>query len=780
VQVFSAAPLNPRIQMAEPDQSHVSNMYISFFYLYGSTNLRAAVSLAIWGDNRWAPQVYSNSASWHEAAPIWVYAGHTTSVRIVLQQLAGSLRVLSPSHTSVVAYDWESGMSADSATGSDMLLGGLRAGQYSLEVDYCFWHNQRGIAAMATPVTVAGGQVSTAIVTETSAVIACSAVAANDPATIVSNVYIDIEGPTGQGNYSTDGTYCADGLPPASYTIRCKPYGSDAGKYLETYYDRAHAAQQARRIELWGAISNYYVVHLLPAQAVVQGTATVETAGATVYGVAYTFTSTNGMEYTTDGGSGGSYVIGLPAGAYTMRAYKKGYLDWYYPGVDSSNAAALLSIASGSVNQVNCTLSRGASIQGSGSNLLISSDYEVLACAFPANMERATVEKAIAYRSSLLDQPYSVVGDQYGNFSIMGVPTNSYRIYAGVRNKAQQWAFVSRGAFYPSNDWAGATIITVAHRYAALSNLNVSVAVAIRMPITTNALALTVIDNTGQPIENARVQSDLSVVSSDCYGAAPAETSNSITAPLVVARPGYLSVTTAVPVEATSTVVLQRTSMVNVQLDVRRCNMFWANWCLVTAQPDGRILAWTWFTDNGLAALNVPPATNVLLLASEQAWPDCAYAGTFLGDTITLSNATALSVPDGVWTNVAIRLQSRPESLVTSVLHEAGATVSVQCLDVPTIWHYDDSGWLTQRLAWTTWSMPSNAMYDTGSRMFSWVSDGSDCDTYIGRLQPPGADRDDPASAGTLIQLRVVPEPCSALWLVIGYVLRRRAKAFLV
>jgi hypothetical protein len=117
---------------------------------------------------------------------------------------------------------------------------------------------------------------------------------------------------------------------------------------------------------------------------------------------------------------------------------------------------------------------------------------------------------------------------------------------------------------------------------------------------------------------------------------------------------------------------------------------------------------------------------------------------------------------------------------VTSVLHEAGATVSVQCLDVPTIWHYDAGGWLTQRLAWTTWSMPSNAMYDTGSRMFSWVSDGSDCDTYIGRLQPPGADRDDPASAGTLIQLRVVPEPCSVLWLMIGYVLRRRAKALLV
>ncbi len=775
VDLWKWSRYGPDMRFFVGDGWRTNNQMTYGIYLYGSTNLRAQVYLRAQASGTWAPQVYTNSARCHEAVPVWVYAGQTTVVQLVRQRPGAGIGVsVSNATQGVGCYDWESGAHAG-GTWSDEINSSMEPGSYGLGGWYGQWYADSAVWGAATPVHLAAGHVNGVAFQTTGGVLVCRAVAKEDARVTVSNVYFYVTGAQDMSRSASGGQAAWDDLPRGMYTVCAVPEGADAPRYVAAYYRDALTADGAERVTLWGAHTSIVEV-LLPA-AVGQITGTISTAqtGAPRAWVEIMATSTDGLSFASSSFTGRGYGLGLPPGAFMLRARARGYVDWYYPGVEFSTHASLVEVTTARTYHIDVALDLGGSIHGMVSNILFSSDYRAYVCAVPASMPADEAQAVVKSTSSMWAYPTTVTAGVDGAYVITGLATGAYRVCAMSWHKYFPYqAYTSWHSSNATPEAAG--IVTIAERGAAVHGVDVYRYPMFVPPLSSAHVDVVVLEQgSDAPVEHAAVECTGMRADSDQYGYAPVLVTNESCPVLAISRVGYESVVTSACDGATLTVRLARTSAVYAQVRAGRWVDFTYDWRLIAALPDGRHVVSTRIGMSGMSALNVPAETGLVLLAGVPPGGVSGYANTVYGDTSVLSNAAVMWLARGETTNIVITLQPRPASLVTAITHEAGTTVSVACLDVPVQWAYSSGNWLTQRLAWVEWGMPPGAQFDRESLMFTWVSDGRDYDVYIGRFSPPGEADQDMSGACTLVRLRNVPEPAVLVPLLVGMAAALRA-----
>jgi lysozyme family protein len=244
-----------------------------------------------------------------------------------------------------------------------------------------------------------------------------------DGTTPVAYAYVSAEligsGYSYGSDYSdTGGNYSIVGLPTGNYRV-----SAGAAGYLTEYYNNVYDSSIATLVSVTAPNSTPYINITLDLGAPISGRVyrndgTTPVANAYVRADLMTYSSGYRHVRSSYSDASGNYsFVGLQTGNYRVYAMATGYITEYYNNVYESNNATPVSItAPNNTPNINFTLDLGATISGR------------------VYRNDGTTPVAYAYvATELISSGYNygaAASDTDGNYTIAGLPTGNYRVFA--------------------------------------------------------------------------------------------------------------------------------------------------------------------------------------------------------------------------------------------------------------------------------------------------------------------------------------------------------------
>ena len=738
--------------------------------------------------NTWAKQYFTNNITAYGATPVWIYQCKTTDVVLVMQHPSGWLcgklinkktgQVLSDS---IKVYEFESGIEASCIVenNEDFSVSGLMPGKYVLySSSYNVFYPSAPALFFAQPIEVFAGETTRVEFAVSGASISGTVVDELDPSLIISNGYVWIVGIDGAGSdYKrlSNGTFEFDNVSVGKYYLYTDYIEYSDRDYAKTYYSNAISTVGATILNIQNKKNLNVEIKAVRKPVVITGN--VKFGIKDIENVNITFINTNGGNFYTKTSSNGVYSLNIPYGGYYAYANKTNFLDVYYPNADKKENAEILNFYNPGTSVYNFSLDNGATIQGrvfdtnsitGVSNAFVcviqSSDPSIIWYAmfynFPFNFR--FLENAV--------ERYDFT-DAQGNYSFSGLCTNSYKVWVAEVKDYGRNRYLIKDSFYyiSTRDFYDSQNIILDSHNDIKNNINIIKPEPFQYP--TQFISGVVLDKLNdQSIGNVSViakETRDRYSRTDISGNFSIGVFNSQNCTMVFQKTGYQTLTTNLNNYAEHTIQLDRQEMMKGQI---RANCDIIGWydtyvSIINTNEPYEVFSTVSIKYNGKFEIKAPKESDFVVLAYKE--NPINYASTFAGDTFELSKATVYNLPNGIWTNIIINMQKRPESTSTTIYHEIEEKIVVQINDIPHTF-FIDNNILTSEFYWQTWNMPNNASFDENSREFSWTSDGEEYDVAIGRFSNK-LNLENKGGSGSNLKLEPIPEPNTILFIFVTF-----------
>ncbi len=280
------------------------------------------------------------------------------------------------------------------------------------------WYNNKASFDTADPVAVTAGSITYNINAQLATGGEIRGKVTNVSAIPIQNIYVQVydSGNHYVGSSSTDagGTYAVKGLPTGGYMVR---FNNNGLNYLTEWYNNKTSFATADSVAVTAGNITYNINAQLAAGGQITGKVTdVSAVGIANIYVTIRDASNNYIDQAYTDASGDYSVDGLPTGSYRVYFDNSGLnfvSEWYNDKTSFALADAVAVTAGSTIPNIDAQLATGGQITGRVTNASAVGIPDII----------------VSIQDSSNNTIDHVHTDATGNYSVIGLPTGSFKVY---------------------------------------------------------------------------------------------------------------------------------------------------------------------------------------------------------------------------------------------------------------------------------------------------------------------------------------------------------------